>query len=192
VEFEDRQTNWPLLQTLAAQAPVGGEPGVVGQEQLHAGAAELPALDAFRPTLAAAFTTRDIWPSLLMLAAFLFLLDVFTRRVAVNPLAIAAPFVRWWRSRAETQPRQQRIQQLQQRKAALDRHFEQRRAAGRLELPAEPSAAAGAADATNTSRVDASREGDEDDAPFYTSRLLEAKRRARQQYLPPGDEPTQR
>lgn len=200
VEFEDRQTNWPLLRTLAAQAPVGGEPGVVGQEQLHAGAAALPTLDAFRPTLAAAFTTRDIWPSLLMLAAFLFLLDVFTRRVALNPLALAEPVVRWWRNRAETQPRQQRLQQLQQRKAALDRHFEQRRAAGRLELPADQSAAAselpaaapGAADATNTSRVDASREGDEDDAPSYTSRLLEAKRRARQHYLPPGDEPTRR
>ena len=90
-EFRDRETNLPLLESLAKLSAKDGEPG-----KLLEPLPEIPAdveklsfdsqlkVDPFRRDLPQAVASQDIWPWLVMLGSCLFLADVFVRRVQIN------------------------------------------------------------------------------------------------------------
>jgi Mg-chelatase subunit ChlD len=186
-EFRDRQTNWPLLESLAAQAPAGGEPGMlVPADVLYAEGQELDHFDPFRPTLAAALNLRDAWPVLLMLAACLFFGDVLIRRVTIDPAKFLAPLFAWLRQRPGKPARGEVIQRLRHRKAAVQRQIGQRQAAARFE-PAAVDAAEIAEELTPDGLANHAPTPSPPSivAPVevgplsYTSRLLKIKREVR-------------
>jgi len=184
-EFNDKQTNWPLLETLAWQKPAGGEPGVlIHGDLLRPRAGDLLQFDTFRPTLPPAVSVRDVWPELSLLAACVFFFDVLVRRVVIDATAAILPVLIWVRRRKATPPQEERIERLRNRKAAIEGQIERRRAATRFE-PAADSDDGVTGDQpapepvrTATSESAASEIApSEEQEPSYTSRLLEAKRR---------------
>lgn len=191
-EFDDKETNWPLLQSLASQAPAGGEPGMVIQgDLLRPTAGDLLEADVFRPTVPPAISVRDIWPTLALLAACVFFFDVLVRRIAINPLAAVSPALAWLRRRRVPAPQEERMERLRHRKAAIEQQIDSRRAASRFEanpdvIAGDPDVFAGDVESTDavTAGAAASRASgrgeiapDEEEESSYTSRLLAAKRR---------------
>jgi uncharacterized membrane protein/Mg-chelatase subunit ChlD len=85
-EFRERQSNQSLISTLASTQPSGGEAGKIIEGPLTKGAVErlVAQVDTFRRTLSKAMSSEDFWPMLLLIAAFVFLVDVFIRRVTVH------------------------------------------------------------------------------------------------------------
>jgi hypothetical protein len=183
-EFKDREPNWPLLRSLASQTPVGGEPGVLFQEQRDSVQdRELLALDPFRSTLAAALNLRDAWPLLLMIAACVFFADVLVRRVAINPAEITLSLLARLRRRSVAQPREQVIERLRDRKAEVERQIGQRRAAARFEPAAgqdtDPPGKTTTSELepeTQTHAAPSAVAPDDAEPLSYTSRLLRTKR----------------
>jgi len=198
-EFRDHDTNLGLLQQLAGLRPAGGQTGVLSAADLDdARMDELLAHNTFRPDLPRAVSIRDVWPLLLLVGGLIFLADVFVRRVAVTWDWIV-PASRWVRSKLLRRPVEaqieQRLERLRSKKQELAESIDQRRAATRFaptqaahgETPArdvdsvlaELAGAAGAAPAPPQPAPRAARDESETDA--YTARLLEAKRKARQE-----------
>ena len=80
-------------------------------------------------------SSRDFWPIFLLIAAFIFLIDVFIRRVTVHfywvcrhwpmPTAASAAF--------SPKRRHERLARLRNRKAAIANQIDERRAAARFE-----------------------------------------------------------
>ena len=87
-EFRERETNQALITTLASTKPVGGQAGKVIQGPLEKDKTAIDRLvastDTFRRTLQKAMSSRDFWPIFLLIAACIFLADVFIRRVTVH------------------------------------------------------------------------------------------------------------
>src|SRR5262249_29596486 len=85
-EFREREPNQALLTTLASTRPAGGQPGKIIQGELVKGAVDrlVASVDTFRRTLAKAISSEDFWPVFLLIAAIIFLIDVFIRRVTVH------------------------------------------------------------------------------------------------------------
>ena len=92
-EFRDRETNTPLLKSIAELPAKKGEPGklmpplpVVPDDREKAEEKLQPqlAVDPFRRDLPQAVATQDIWPWLVLAAACCFFADVFVRRVQIN------------------------------------------------------------------------------------------------------------
>jgi hypothetical protein len=197
-EFRDRDTNLGLLQQLAALQPAGGRPGVLSEADLDAAQMEqLLALNAFRADLPKAVSVRDVWPLLLLVCGMIFLADVFVRRVALS-LDWVVPALRWLKGKLLNQrvvaEVEQRLERLRSKKREVAESIDQRRAATRFS-PAEEQAestapdvdavlkdlqsAASAADRPRRPAVTEQR--DASDADAYTARLLEAKKKAREE-----------
>ncbi len=142
---------------------------------------------------------RDIWPLLLLLSAVVFLADVFVRRVTVTSDWIL-PAIDWVRQKLRQAPPDQgverRLQRLQSKKAELAQSIDQRRAATRFDPQVdEPPLDQPSRDLDEilndvTSSPIASRSpqmtppqkpADQSESDSYTARLLEAKRKARQE-----------
>lgn len=199
IEYSDKETNWPLLKSLASQRPAGGQEGVLAQARLvEPPAGEARQLQPFRATLAPAVTVRDVWPYLCLLAAVLFFLDILVRRVAIDP----APALVWLgqrlRRRAEPSVLTSRLERLQHRKQQVRRRPQ---AGVRDELAdplpePQPGADTTIADAlleeasatpgrqptgSEHAPTRSSRASSPEGEASYTDRLLEAKRRARRQ-----------
>jgi Mg-chelatase subunit ChlD len=185
-EFAARESNEPLLKSLAALAPAGGPPGKViaepvGEEALR----QALRTNVFRRDLAPATSRRDAWHQMVFLFACLLLADVFNRRVALDWSVPRAAARRWWasllRKEAPAAPsataarlaaRKQEIgAQLADRKA----RFESNSAAPGVteDLPVSAS----------ETRVDKPPVppgvAPDEEAESYTARLLKAKRAAR-------------
>jgi hypothetical protein len=189
-----------LLQNLVALTPQGGASGVLVHADLNASNMDqILSHDTFRPDLPRAVSIRDIWPFLLLVAAFLFLADVFVRRVTLTADWVA-PALRWIREQLvgdrDRQPIEERLERLRSKKAEVAQSIDQRRAATRFEpqvdedpadqpapdlsaLAQDPTARTGARKPpekdSQASTIDAS------ESDSYTSRLLEAKKKARQE-----------
>lgn len=93
-EFAAMDTNEALLKSLAALTPVGGSPGAVArlpenpQNWRHS-----TDIDFFRRDLRPASSLADIWPSMLLAAAVVFLADIVHRRIWLTwPAWIASRF----------------------------------------------------------------------------------------------------
>jgi hypothetical protein len=190
-EYRDRETNEALLDTLVNLKPEGGEPGrqiagSLASDDLD----ELLQVNTFRHNLAKAISSNYIWPALLLLAGCVFFADVFVRRVAVS-FAWMGPRIQNLRDalmgRERQNPPDQRLVRLRSRKAQVEKELDERRAAVRfepspesvaeVELLEDPLAAGQSPTAKPVRATDESKPGvaDEDD---YTSRLLQAKKKA--------------
>lgn len=92
-EYSDRDSNLPLLKSLANLTPKGGEVGFISETPLTSQSVpELLEQNTFRPTLSASVSIQEIWPFLLMLGTAVFFSDVFVRRVATSVWANAFAF----------------------------------------------------------------------------------------------------
>ena len=189
-EYRNRETNLPLLNSLATQEPTGGEVGRILQTTLSPD--DVPQdteLSSFRHDLAKAFSSQDIWPLLVLTASCVFFGDIFVRRVTVN-LDWVTPSWERLRSRItghdlEVQ-KDERFERLRSRKAEISNRIDERRSATRLEsndtdevvsmdvLDADMAKPAERRGAVSTSQEIRPEQEKED----YTSRLLKAKEQA--------------
>ena len=195
-EFRDRETNTPLLTTLAKMKPKGGESGTVIDGELKKGSVDqmVAAVDTFRRTLPKAISSQDVWPLFLLISACLFLGDIFVRRVQVNfywvPAALGS-----LRNRILGRPQEEvqdtRIERLRSRKAAIANQIDERRATSRFEEQYSPTANApqrdlsevlddvGAGGSTpEPQRPTSAPQSPVEEQDTYTERLLAAKKRA--------------
>lgn len=195
-EFNDRETNEALLETLVSYAPVNSETGLLitgdlGGENLD----ELLEVDTFRHNLPRAISFRDLWLILLFIAACMFFADVFIRRVAISFEWIPVLFVALKGKilgTPEVVTHEGRMARLQSQKQAVAKELDQRRASMRFE-PKEKSSGdeqatfeqvvrdvSGGAESKPKKTPKRSEQitPSEDDRQSYTSRLLEAKKKA--------------
>jgi hypothetical protein len=195
-EYVDRQTNMPLLESIAQLAARGGEPGkllppltAVPERDAEKALAPQLAVDPFRRDLPKAVAGQDIWFLLVLIGSCVFLADVFVRRVQVNflwlvPIGQRALDIVLRRDRQAPAP--EVMQRLRSRKAQVDQSIESRRATARFEpdtAAAVDPEALKAAEAKPTSPRPASpatqpapATGDKPKQDDYTSRLLKAKK----------------
>lgn len=186
-EFRDRQTNMPLLESLAQQTPKGGESGLLLDGDFASNLPSLLTVDTFRPNLPPVISVSDVWPFLAMIAASLFFVDVLLRRLRID-LRAMLPWLSILRRRATAAPAaDERMARLKSRTAAVNQELDDRRAAARFEPEAathalspdllnSPDARAGSTQPTvPSSNVTPGRA----DETTYTERLLKAKQRLR-------------
>lgn len=128
-EYSDFKVNLPLLERLANNTPRGGTQG-----ELATFEGELPfateegnrlarELDPFRRDLPPAITSRDMWPTLVVVACVFFLSDIFIRRVQLDLSGISSR-VRAWLSRRKTVEAPATLQRLSAKKAEMRDRFQ--------------------------------------------------------------------
>jgi len=158
--------------------------------------------EAFLPNLPRTWAGRDLWPWLLLLAALLLPFDVASRRLTVIP----HEWLAWWENVARRLPVPHSVGagqapapelgRLRQRKAAAAEAFAVRVEAARADDRTAPAPLAGpvppprqafapppvrspqAAPAPATAASPTPPAAEQDEGDSYTSRLLQAKRRA--------------
>ncbi len=197
-EFRDRQTNRPLLESIAELTPRRGEPGKMIDEEAGIqlpleGAIPEPllAVDPYRRDLPPAIASQDIWPLLVLIGSCVFLADVFVRRVQIG-FEWVEPARAWFAEkilRRETNQKQpQTMARLRSRKAEVREQttgregvrFEADESVDARESPLqEKSSAAPATRPTQSSGMGQSQEEPRQES--YTERLLKAKQRAKQE-----------
>jgi hypothetical protein len=199
-EFRERESNQALITTLASTKPAGGQPGQVIEGQLAKDTINrlVASADTFRRTLAKALSSKDFWPVFLLIAACIFLIDVFIRRVTVHFYWIM-PALAYVYNRARGHDQQaapdERLARLRTRKAAISSQIDERRAAARFEPVADDAAPAtrdyaqvineasagstGAASPRAEPRTPSQSPQTEQET--YTERLLAAKKKAKGQ-----------
>ena len=191
-EYSDRESNVSLLESLAQFEPRGGERGEVVDGTLkRSGLDELLAHNSFRPTLTAAISVEDIWPLLVVLCATAFVADIFIRRVQVSFDWIGNLFNRIKQSLGfgKVAEKPVSISRLQSRKAEIEAEIESRRASTRF-APEVTDSSSGrerldeviGEEIAKTPAAPAKIKRDEaadEEQTSYTSRLLDAKRKAR-------------
>lgn len=194
-EFRDRETNLPLLQTIANLEPNDGKPGIlVGAAQnamLTSNPKVLPQLlvdDPYRRDLPPAISSQSIWPWMVVLASCLFFSDVFVRRVQIG-FEWMMPMFAYLSEKLLGRERQAEapatMSRLQSRKAEVQKQFETRRAETRFDAPDEEPAGGDPSPLESVQRPSSSRPrqaappkvGEETpEEESYTSRLLKAKK----------------
>lgn len=195
-EFRDREANIGLLTTLASMTPRGGQPGVMIEGELDRSTIDrlVASADSFRRTLAKAMSSEDFWPIFLLIAAGIFLADVFIRRVTVHFYWIM-PAMAYAYARVRGQPqeevRDERLERLRNRKAAISSQIDERRAAARFEPVADDDAprdyeqvlSEAAAGPAQSSRPAAPTQASspQSEQETYTERLLAAKKKAKKE-----------
>ena len=190
-EFRDRETNRALLESLVEFKPNGGKAGKLIEGDMRRGKIDsLLTTDTFRHNLAKAVSSDDTW--LIVFASCVFFADVFVRRVSIN-LDWMKPV--WTRvldgvlGREKQQAPDQRLERLRSRKEAINASMEERRSAARFEpepdaevdtsILTDPLSQSDAPARPATPRPQVTPEEDEEEG--YTSRLLKAKRKIRDQ-----------
>lgn len=190
-EFRDREANLALMRGLAQIKPDGGEEGSMIDGNLNEEVIGEQEIDTFRHTLRRAISSQDVWPLFLMFCACLFFADVFVRRVSVG-YDWVEPGVNWVRERVlrreVDQQVEESLQRLRNRKQAVAGQIDERRAAARFEPQVDDDAAPTLDDVVQQNSVSGPTAGpapqqpgvtpDETDDDNYTSRLMEAKKRA--------------
>lgn len=195
-EFRDRETNRPLLQSIAELQPQEGEPGRLidaeaGVELPAAG--ELPesllAVNPYRRDMPPAIASQDIWPLLVLIGSCVFFADVFVRRVQVG-FEWLAPAMTWVNEKVlRRTPQQQQpetMSRLQSRKRQMREEQTERTASARFDasdvavkessLDEQPRSAG--PQPTAGGGLDQQEETREES---YTERLLKAKQRAKRE-----------
>lgn len=143
--------------------------------------------EVFRPLPASHQGMQPIWPALLVIAGVLLFFDVAVRRIAIDPLKVAAGAEALWsrlRGRAVVEIPQY-LERLRSRKAQVGEAIDQGKAARRFEGEEEPIGtppAAGAAPAAppepRRPEKSAPPPAAAEEAEDYASRLLRAKKKA--------------
>jgi hypothetical protein len=185
------------MKAIAALIPKGSKQSGQLIDDAEGGRDSRLQFDTYRHDLAKAQSNQDVWQYLVFAAGCLFFADVFVRRVQVNFAWLPAAA---WRVRDKIlrrQPRpapEQTIDRLRSRKAAIAQQIDQHRAAARFEpspdapapdvsaLEQRPSGEGGQPNQPSTSKPGEGEttevEKTDDD---YTSRLLKAKKKFREQ-----------
>ena len=196
-EFRERESNKALLETLASFKPSGGEKGTMYPQDLEPGVIDqlVNSVDTFRRTLSKAISSEDFWPIFLLIAACIFLIDVFIRRVTVHfywmAPALAYAYNRV-RGRQQDAAPDERLARLRNRKAAISSQIDERRAAARFEPQpdgfSEPrdyeqvmqdASAGGPAPDQPRPQAPSQSSGPQSEQDTYTERLLAAKKKAK-------------
>lgn len=194
-EFRERESNEALLTTLASLTPKGGQPGKVIEGELAKGNIErlTSLVDTFRRTLPKAISSQDVWPLFVLLAAGVFLADVFIRRVTVHFYWIRPLLGQLYnrlRGRQMAEVRDERLERLRNRKDALTQQLDQRRTAARFEPQVDAAApprdlgdvlndaTAGSSDAPQRPADIPPSAAAPPEQDTYTERLLAAKKKA--------------
>jgi Mg-chelatase subunit ChlD len=190
VEHNDLVSADRFLAQLAEGTPRGGERGrVIQSPQGLADTETLLKTDVFRPGLPPAESRNSMWPLLLVIASVAFLGDVFCRRVAISFTWLSQLYhllagqVKTEPERTETSP----MERLKRTKATAAPRFEVGRGFP-LDTQLEPtSVATASAQATapatqhSLSATTAAADESASKTPEFTARLLEIKRRMRDQ-----------
>lgn len=193
-EFRERETNVALLEGLANLQPEGGQRGkMIDSPITPEGMDELLAVDTFRRSLAKSMSSQNIWHIIILIGACVFFFDVWVRRVMVHFYWVGPALGSLWRRirRQEDVPvADERLERLRSRKAAIAGQMDERRAAARFEpepdADTEPreledvlgDAAEGRnAEPSHAESTQPSIQSDQEEQS-YTSRLLEAKKKA--------------
>ncbi len=192
-EYSDRETNLALLDSLVQFKPRGGESGmIIDGELTNAGLSELMVVNTFRPTLSHALSFDDIWPWLLMLCGVTFFADVFIRRVAIDFSFVGRGFgqIKSYLSGNTDEKIQSKMARLQSRKAEIEKEIESRRATTKFapEIDEQKMSGRQRLEEVIGSEIDKTPERlqkierdkslDVEEDNSYTSRLLDAKRKA--------------
>jgi hypothetical protein len=197
-EFREREENKALLTTLASIKPAGGQAGKLIEGDMQPGALDqlVASVDTFRRTLQKAISSQDFWPIFLLIAAGVFLADIFIRRVTVHFYWVAPALAHAYARMRGTQEevRDERLERLRNRKAAISSQLDERRAAARFEPTpdgfSEPRDINDViADATSgASTAEAARpqsqphsQTPQTEQDTYTERLLAAKKKAKRE-----------
>jgi len=200
-EYRLRATDVGLLSTLAESRPKGGEPGQVldplSGDDLTAAAGRS---DPFRGGLASARSIRDVWPWAVLAACWLFLADVFVRRVSIGMGWVSTAWGTLRGRRPDDNQVTLRLDSLHETKRRLADSIQRRQAESRYEPsgdaardPQRPAAASSSNSVTEPTHKafgpptangssSASTGGiasQSEDRLSYTERLLEAKRRGK-------------
>ena len=192
-EYRVRQVNMQLLESLAARKPVGGDAGNLSASLEKDSLKEVLDVDTYRKGLPPAKSLKDIWPLAVLVGATMFFADVFVRRVALDvglPLRMLAARLRRRRddSKAMVAEQKNRLDRLRSSKNIVGDDLLKQRASTQFEPdPDVPASVTTAEDAfglgaSKTSRPDALPKKPSmgvEEEQSYTSRLLDAKRKAK-------------
>ena len=191
-EYRVRQVNMQLLESLAARKPAGGTAGNLSASLEKNSLKEVLDVDTYRKGLPPAKSLKDIWPLAVLVGATMFFADVFVRRVALDvglPLRMLAARLRRRRddSKAMDAEQKNRLDRLRSSKNIVGDDLLKQRASTQFEpdrdVPASVTTAEEAfgVGASKTSRPDALPKKPSmgvEEEQSYTSRLLDAKRKA--------------
>jgi hypothetical protein len=200
-EYRIRQANMRLIEQIASNEPTGGTAGQVLPELAPENLNDLLGVDTFRGGIPPAKSLKDIWPLVVLSGATLFFADVFVRRVSLDlglPLRKLAAWMSKRKWSAEDQSRQATLERLRTSKSKVSDEIGRQRSNTSLQESREPidspaiSSEVSAASSfgrqiESSSKPTAARPSDENsknsksapaDSENYTSRLLEAKRKA--------------
>ena len=192
-EYRVRQANMQLLGSLAARKPMGGSAGLISASLEKDSLKEVIGMDTYRTGLPPAKSLMDIWPLAVLVGAALFFGDVFVRRVALDlglPLRMLATRLRKRRegSNALNAEQKSRLDRLRSSKTVVSDDLQKQRASTQFEPDQDlPVSASSAEDAfgmkdSSSSRPDLSSKKPSlgvEEEQSYTSRLLDAKRKAK-------------
>ncbi len=192
-EYRVRQVNMQLLETLAARKPAGGLAGNLSASLEKDSMKEVLYVDTYRKGLPPAKSLKDIWPLAVLVGATLFFADVFVRRVALDvglPLRILSSRLRRRRddSKALDAEQKNRLDRLRSSKSIVGDDIQKQRASTQFEPDQELSVSVTAAEdafgvgASKSNRPDALPKKPSmgvEEEQSYTSRLLDAKRKAK-------------
>lgn len=208
-EFRDHETNVPLLTSLAGLKPKQGEPGKLIEGELKPESLDdLLRNDTFRGELMRAISSQNVWPLVLLIGSWVFLADVFIRRVSIS-WEWLAPVQEWIRTRVLRRTPApvavSRLERLRSRKAEIGGNIDERRAATRFEPQPESTSDSTIAPAASVAEILKPQAGGtaartpppassqlapaEAEQDTYTSRLLKAKQQARKDQTSPSSKP---
>jgi uncharacterized membrane protein len=207
-EYRIRQANSRLIEQIASNRPVGGESGKVLPDLAQENLEDLLGVDTFRQGIPPAKSLKDVWPIVVLIGAALFFADVFVRRVAVDlgwPLRKLALLLSRRNLSTTDELRQQTLDRLRSSKKTIVEDLGKQKTAATLEgnspevglnssrspgnaqkEPVSSSSSFGDA-SSDTGRIkqdsarnvpDRSPKAQDSESENYTSRLLEAKRKA--------------
>ncbi len=141
-EYRDLRSNRPNLETLATTTDGQIIDWKTGRDGTTDIARTVRDADVFRrdPSMAPPRSFRDLWPSLLMAAAVLFLLDVGVRRVAPDFDRMKNTARDYWKKirGQEVAPRVEYMEKLKSRKAEVAEQIDRNLGATRFEAPPLP------------------------------------------------------
>jgi uncharacterized membrane protein len=192
-EYRVRQANMRLLEQLSERKPTGGASGHLSNPLEADSLKELVGQDSYRTGLPPAKSLQDIWPIAVLIGATLFFADVFVRRVALDlglPLRMLAARLRGRGESASDTERRERLDRLRSSKSNVSEDLDRQKANLQYEeqidnVAATNTDAANAFGVQDKSKLDPSdfqskaptMQADEEQS--YTSRLLDAKRKAK-------------
>ena len=184
-EYRIRQTNFNVLNQIAAVEPKGGRAGQVTEPLDATSIDKTLSLNTYRAGLPQARSLQDVWPWCVLIGAICLFGDIFVRRVSLDYSYPIKRLVAKMRPqvKAEDVARQQSLERLRGRKSAVNEELDQQRASARFEsegpIDADTLQEAQSQRPAETKPAHTAQSlSEEQKQTGYTSRLLAAKKEA--------------